>query len=150
MPTNFLRGQKSNPTADGRLVAQTLGDAGRMAELTVGGHRFEIALTMSHTAELVWRALPLFSFAETWGESLHFEVPLKAGRDRTARLNARPGEVYYWADDDRIVVVWGMTPISRDGEIRLMRPCNVLGHVSGDLAVLTGLQPGTKVALARS
>ncbi|MEM7777404.1 MAG: cyclophilin-like family protein, partial [Pseudomonadota bacterium] len=92
----------------------------------------------------------LFSIVETWGESIHFEIPVRAPRDRTARLNGRPEEAYYWADDERVVLCYGPTPISAPNEIRLMRPCNVWAAIEGDPAVLKGTVPGTKVSLTRA
>lgn len=77
------------------------------------------------TADLLWSALPLYSIVKTWANSIHFETPRKTGRERTARLNVEPGDVCYWTEDERVMLAWGATPISRPGEVRLMRPCNV-------------------------
>ena len=70
-------------------------------------------------------AAPLFAPAETWGESIHFEIPVETGRDRTARVNGLAGELYFWSEDDRVIFAFGPTPISRPNEMRLPRPCNV-------------------------
>ncbi|MGF1651633.1 MAG: cyclophilin-like family protein [Hyphomicrobiaceae bacterium] len=149
MPTNLLRKAPQPKQAGGPKLPPDAG-APRRASLEISGRRFEIVLHDTPTAHVMWRALPLFAVGETWGESLHFEVPVRAGRDRTARLNGRPGELYFWADDARIVLVWGPTPISCAHEIRLMRPCNVWGHTDDDLSVLSGIVPGAKVALRRT
>ena len=149
MPTNYLRRAKTAPRPAGRPGA-VVSPADRRAILTVGMAQFELELHPTPTADAVWRALPINSVAETWGDSLHFEVPVRAGRDRTARMNARPGDLYFWPDEARILMVWGMTPISRDGEIRLMRPCNVWATALGDLTALDGLVPGGKVSLIRA
>ena len=145
MPTNFIRG----PAKPSRRPVRHVPADKRVGLLTVAGCSIRLRFEATRTAEVIWHALPLFSIAETWGESLHFEVPVRSGRDRTARINARPGDVLFWADDDRIVVVWGATPISRDNEIRLMRPCNVWAVALDDPACFQGTVPGAKVTLDR-
>lgn len=125
------------------------GGAARRAVLRAGKARVTIEFHETVTADLIWRALPLHSVAETWGDSIHFDTPLKGGRDRTARLNAQAGDVYFWAEDERIVIAWGPTPISRPDEIRLMRPCNLFAHAIDDAAVLDKVTPGEKISLER-
>lgn len=147
MPTNLMR---RKATDSGRAVRPHVPSDARVAWLQAADVGLPIRLHQTQTAELIWRALPLYSIAETWGQSLHFEVPLRIGRDRTARVNGRAGEAYYWVDDERIVFAWGATPISRDREIRLMRPCNVWGEALGDPSVFDGLVPGAKIALTRA
>ena len=132
-------------TAPGRRAV-----ASRRAILSAGRVRLEIAVHDTTTADIIWRALPLFSVAETWGEALHFDTPIRGGRDRTARLNAAPGEIYFWSEDERVVIVWGPTPISRPNEIRLMRPCNLWAHTLDDASMLGVVVPGERVALERT
>lgn len=133
--------------------ANAAGSTGATAERRAVMRAGRVSLTLSlhptQTADLIWRALPLHGIAETWGASLHFDTPLRSGRDRTARLNARPGDVCFWSEDERIIVVWGPTPISRPNEIRLMRPCNVWANVIEDAACLAVVTPGEKIVLQR-
>ncbi len=147
MPTNVLRKANKKPTA--RKVGAGAG-AVRRANFTAGSVQLKFELLPTVTAELIWRALPIYSIAETWGESLHFECPVRAGRERTARLNVTAGDVCYWSEDDRVMLGWGPTPISRPHEIRLMRPCNIWARVLGDPAVLAVVTPGEKVSLQRA
>ncbi len=37
------------------------------------------------TAEIIWRALPLYSTAEIWGKEVHFEVPLEVYLETDAK-----------------------------------------------------------------
>ncbi len=150
MPTNVLRKSAKKPA--GKSVspqATTPANGQRLARLTAGRVSLEIALLPTVTAELVWRALPIYSIAETWGDSMHFECAVRAGRERTARLNVQPGDVCFWSEDDRIMLGWGATPISRPNEIRLMRPCNIWAQVRGDPAKLDIVTPGERVSLTR-
>lgn len=147
MPTNYLRrSSKAPPFSVQRnhapIAEQTL-------LLTVAGQKFDAHLSATQSAALIYQALPLHSNAETWGDCIHFEIPIPGGRDRTARINAEPGGLYYWAEESRILLVYGPTPISGNGPIRLPRPCNVIGHVDGDLSQLRSIHPGQKVSLTK-
>ena len=142
MPTNLLR-----RTPDKRTRAASPSTAKRTAILKVGKASVRISLVPSRTADVIWHALPIYAFAETWGESIHFEVPVRSGRERGARLNAGPRDILFWADDDRVVFAWGPTPISRDHERRLMRPCNVWAEALDPLTAFAGTVPGAKVTL---
>jgi hypothetical protein len=119
----------------------------RRVELMAGRAKLELELATTDTVDRLVAALPLFSTAELWGEVVHFEVPVRSGRDRTARINAMLGEVFFWAEEERIIVPFGPSPISRENECRLPAPCNVIGRVIGDLAALTRVRPGEKAAL---
>ena len=150
MPTNLIRRKFDKGGAAAKSVAARPGGTERLARLTVGRHHLTLALLETRTADVIWRALPLFSIAETWGESIHFDTPLKTGRERTARLNVAPGDVCFWSEDERVVLAWGPTPISRPDEIRLMRPCNIWARTLGDPAILASITPGEKVSLERA
>lgn len=148
MPTNILR--KSSKPKPQRAAPRAKSAKGtRRARLSAGRVSLELELLDTVTAELIWRILPIYSIAETWGDSIHFECPVRAGRERTARLNVQPGDVCYWSEDDRIMLGWGPTPISRPTEIRLMRPCNIWARVVGDPATLAAVTPGEKASLLR-
>ena len=150
MPTNLLRRKREKPAPAQRPAPAERGGSVRFVRLTVGRHQLVLRLLETRTADLVWQALPLFSIAETWGESIHFETPLRTGRELGARLNVQPGDVCFWTEDERVVLAWGPTPISRPDEIRLMRPCNIWAETVGDPAILSGVTPGEKVSLERT
>lgn len=144
MPTNILRKSASRraPARNARASS-----APRLAQLTAGRISIRIELADTPTADVVWQGLPLYSTAETWGDSIHFETPLEAGRDRTARLNGVPGEIYFWTEEDRIIIPFGRTPVSRPGESRLQRPSNLWARALDDVRALAAVTPGEKVTL---
>lgn len=143
MPTNILRRSGERPGPRAKPAGKT-----QRVLLSAGKIVLELDLAASDTVSRLIAALPLFSSVETWGSSIHFEVPVRTGRDRTARINAVPGEVYFWAEEERIIVPFGPTPISRGGECRLPAPCNVIGRVLGDATALASVTPGEKAGLA--
>lgn len=148
MPTNYLRRSSKRAPPHSHQRPSTPALPADVA-LEIAGIKLRVTLEPTQSAERIVAALPLFSNAETWGDSIHFEIPIPGGRDRTARINAEAGGLYYWAEDERLILVHGPTPISGRGEIRLPRPCNLVGRTSDDLAALKNVHPGQKITLKR-
>ena len=125
MPTDILRRRS---TAGARAAPHAAGTpaVARQIEIKLARAILRATLADSETADRLWAALPIHSTAERWGDAVHFEVPVASGRDRSARLNAKPGEIYYWPQERRIIIPFGPTPISRPGEMRLPAPVNVV------------------------
>jgi uncharacterized protein len=143
MPTNILRQRARGGTTPARVTSSTT----RIASITVGLVAIRIRLAETLTAARIWSTLPLSSTVETWGACIHFEVPVHSGRERNARLNVVPGDICFWSEDNRILIGFGPTPISKPNEIRLMRPCNIWASAIDDVAALSGITPGERVVL---
>jgi hypothetical protein len=144
MPTNILR-KRNTPVrtgAEGPVRA-----ARRCVLIKAGRTEIRAELLATATADRIWSALPLHGTAEKWGRSILFEVPIETGRDRTARTLAEVGDIFFWVEDDRVVIPFGATPISRPGEIRLPRPCNVWAKAMDDVAPLKEVASGEKVSM---
>ncbi len=73
-----------------------------------------------------------------------------SGRGRTARLQARLGDICFWSDERRVIVAFGQTPISRPDEIRMPSPVNVFATALDDVGVLRNVSVSEKVVLSRS
>lgn len=145
MPTNLLRARdKPRPRAG---TGETTSGHVRRITITAGRVSIRAELVDTPTATRVWTALPLFSRAETWGAAVHFETPVETGRDRTARILVAPGDICYWSEEDRVVIAFGRTPISKPGEIRLQRPSNVWAKALDDVGALSVVRPGEKVTI---
>lgn len=148
MPTNLLRDSSRRPR--GNAARPPLRDRDPcIARIVTDRVSIRLELLPTLTAQFIWMKLPLYTAAETWGDCLHFELPVDVGREQNARLNGVIGEVYYWAEDDRVVVPWGLTPLSRPGEIRLMQRCNVWALALDDVRQLDGLVGGARVGIER-
>ncbi|MFE2098039.1 MULTISPECIES: cyclophilin-like fold protein [unclassified Streptomyces] len=91
------------------------------------------------------KALPLASAARTWGEEVYFDTGITVSRETDARQVVEPGTVAFWTDGDALALPYGPTPISRGDECRLASPCNVLGRLDGDAAVLATVRDGDPV-----
>lgn len=145
MPTNLLRKRPTPaPAPDQRRRAE---GAPRRVLIKAGRIAIRAELLATPTADRIWAALPIVSTAETWGQAIHFETPIETGRERGARMLAKPGDVCFWVEDDRVLIAFGPTPISRPGEIRLPRPCNIWANALDDVTLLKDVTPGEKVSL---
>jgi hypothetical protein len=150
MPTNILRDRNAairsgKPQAAGGRATRQPGP--RRILIAAGRAKVRAELLDTPTADRVWRALPLHSSAEPWGQCIKFETPVETGRERTARQLVAPGDICFLVEEDRIIIAFGPTPISRPGELRLPRPCNVWAIALDDVGVLNGVRPGEKVSL---
>jgi hypothetical protein len=152
MPTNILR-KRGNKISAKDAPAKPSGRAGRSSvrtvAITIGRHTFSARLLDTAIADRIWAALPLYSSAETWGQAINFEVPVESGRERGATLRAEQGTLYFWSDEHRVIMAFGATPLSREGEMRLPVPCNPWASTETDLSILADVTPGEKVGVVR-
>lgn len=147
MPTNILRKQSGRGAAGAAKQPQKARGLRRIV-LRVGRVTLRAELLDTLTAERIWGALPIHSTVETFGKAIHFEVPVESGRERGAKILAALGELYYWSEEDGIILAFGPTPISRPGQIRLPSPCNLWAKTLDDLSPLKNVTPGEKVSLS--
>lgn len=148
MPTNILRNTIRKISQTVRPDAIRAGR--RRIQLNVGSVSIEAELLATATADRIWAALPIYSSAETWGQSIHFEVPVESGREPDARDLSRLGDICFWSEDDRIIIAFGPTPISAPGEHRLPRACNVWAKALDNLSPLKTVTPGEKVSVLQA
>lgn len=147
MPTNVLRQRAPRKSLDN--AREPTAEQKRLAVIKAGKVSIRVELLDTTTAERIWSQLPLFSTAEPWGQAIHFETPVESGRDRSARLLAQPGDICFWVEEDRVLIAFGRTPISRPGELRLPSPCNVWAKAVDDVTLLKDVAPGEKVSVTR-
>ena len=105
------------------------------------------ALEDTPTARALVAALPVQARAQTWGEEVYFEVPVKAKLEPGARQVVPPGTVCFWIEGSSLALPWGRTPISEGKEPKLVSPCNVLGAIDGDPRVLASVRSGDTITL---
>jgi hypothetical protein len=98
-------------------------------------------------ADRLLAILPCESRINTWGEEIYFNLPLRLALEPEAQQVVDPGTVCFWVDGSALALPWGRTPASRGDECRLVSPCNVLGRLRGDPALLASARDGDTVRI---
>ena len=87
--------------------------------------------------------LPCKASAQTWGEEVYFELPVKnLALEPDALQVVEPGTVCFWVQGSALALPFGPTPVSEGDECRLVTRCNVLGRIEGDPRRLAQVKPG--------
>lgn len=94
------------------------------------------------TTQALIEALPCQSSANTWGEEVYFNVPVRAKLEADAQQVVDAGVVCFWVQGTSLALPFGPTPISKGRECRLVTPCNVLGRIQGDPGRLGSVADG--------
>ena len=91
-------------------------------------------------------ALPCETSAQTWGEEVYFELPVKnLALEPDALQVVEPGTVCFWVQGGALALPFGPTPVSQGDECRLVSRCNVLGKIEGDPRRLARVKPGVSI-----
>lgn len=113
--------------------------------ITWKGGEVTANLRGTFTSKQLLAALPCEGDANTWGEEVYFEIPVKAALEADAQQVVEPGTVCYWVQGHSLALPFGPTPVSKGNECRLANPCNVLGKIEGDPRELGRVKQGMKV-----
>ena len=100
------------------------------------------------TARALVAALPLKARAQTWGEEVYFEIPVKAALEKDAKQVVPPGTICFWVEGNSLALPWGATPISDGGEPKLVTRCNVLGRIDGEATQLASVRSGDAITIS--
>jgi len=122
----------------------------RTIKITAGTVEVFATLDACATADAIWNALPLRSTAQTWGDEIYFDVPVRADLDDTARELVDKGDLGYWPSGPAFCIFFGPTPMSRGAEIRPASAVNVFGKVAGDLSVLKKVRSGSAIVVEKA
>lgn len=119
------------------------------ARIRIAWPKGSLAATLDDTptARALVAALPVNARAQTWGEEVYFEIPVKAEIERGAKQVVPPGTVCFWVEGTALALPWGRTPISEREEPKLVSPCNVLGRIDGDPRKLASVRSGDTITL---
>jgi hypothetical protein len=146
-PTNSLRNATQRGCEAAKPRRRRSGGGARQILIRAGRAVIRARLLDTPTADRVWRTLPIYSTAEVWGRAVLFETHVETGREPAAKAHIEVGEIAFQSEDDRVVIAYGPTPISRRGEIRLASPCNVWAVALDPVSRLEAVRPGESVAV---
>ena len=105
-------------------------------------------LNDSKTAEAIWKALPLKSRANRWGDEIYFSIPVSLEADN-ATEDVKVGDLGYWPAGNGFCIFFGPTPISKGKEPRPASPCNLFGKVVGDAMALKRVASGSEITVEK-
>ncbi len=117
--------------------------------ISAGGVSALADLNDTRTAQAIWDALPIRAQANTWGDEVYFEIPVRMGTEKGQAVVDK-GDLGYWAPGRAFCIFFGLTPASRGEEIRPASPVTVVGRVRGDATVFRQVREGDEVVLERA
>lgn len=117
--------------------------------ITAGSVTMEAELNESPTAQAIREALPITGKANTWGDEIYFEIPVRVEQEPDARQDVEVGELGYWPVGHAFCIFFGPTPVSAGPKPRAYSPVNVVGRVLGDATAFRQVGDGERVTLAR-
>ncbi|SDL72615.1 cyclophilin-like fold protein [Halarsenatibacter silvermanii] len=99
--------------------------------IEAGGLEAEAELYENEMAEKIWKELPIFGQARTWGDEIYFPVSLEAGEGET-KAEVEIGELGYWNQGNAFCIFFGPTPSSTGEKPRPASPVTVFGRLKTD------------------
>jgi hypothetical protein len=120
------------------------------ARIRISWPRGAVSATLEDTptSRALAAALPVTARAQTWGEEVYFELPVKATLEGGAKQVVPPGTVCFWTESSSLALPWGRTPVSEGDESRLVTRCNVLGAIDGDPRQLASVCSGDSITVS--
>ena len=115
--------------------------------ITAGTVVVEASLNETPTALAIWQALPLEARANTWGDEIYFNIPVRLAEAEDAREVVELGDLGYWSPGHAFCIFFGRTPMSLGNEIRPASAVNVFGHLETDATVLKKVPEGTRIRI---
>jgi len=94
-------------------------------------------LNQTDSAAQLMNILPVEGSAQTWGEEVYFEIPLRLPEEDPHAV-APPGTIAYWPPGHAFCIFFGQTPYS---------PVNILGKLDGDPNYFARIRSGDIVRL---
>jgi hypothetical protein len=116
-------------------------------KIKAGNMEAKAVLNDSATAQKIWAALPIEARANTWGDEIYFNIPVKASLEKDAREVVEVGDLGYWPTGSAFCIFFGPTPVSRGNEVRPASAVNVIGRVSDDPKVFKKVSSRAKVRI---
>jgi len=105
-------------------------------------------LNDTHTADVIWEALPLSAAGNIWGDEIYFAIGVELPEEN-AQAVVSLGDLGYWPPGHAFCIFFGPTPVSRGQEIRPASPVNVFGRIIGDPKVLKRVRDGEIITVER-
>ena len=119
----------------------------RKIKITAGDIIATATINDSVTADAIWEALPIEANGNTWGDEIYFGIPVKIEEADDARDVVDMGALAYWPTGSAFCIFFGITPASRDLEIRAASAVNIFGSVEGDATIFKNVPNGALIRI---
>jgi len=122
-------------------------------KIILGKNEILAQLNDSETAKKIYDALPIVANANTWGEEIYFEIPVKMQEEQAySRQNMKIGELAYWPQGNAFCIFFGRTPVSINSEPRAISNVNVTGALLSkkDAETFKSVKDGDKIRVDKA
>lgn len=116
-------------------------------QITAGDVSLPAELNEGPTARRLWEILPVEGRAQTWGDEIYFEIPLRVPAEPGARAEVEVGELGYWPVGHAFCIFFGPTPASEGDQPQAYSPVNIVGRVLGDATRFRTVPAGASVTI---
>lgn len=123
---------------------------GKRIKIALGEEEITAELNDSATAQAIWDALPFESEANTWGDEIYFETPIRQKAEPGATADVAIGTLAYWPPGSALCLFFGRTPVSQGDQPRAASPVNIVGGFEADAAKLRRVPDGATVRVTRA
>jgi len=113
-----------------------------------GEVKAELADKNPKTAESIWKALPIESEANRWGDEIYFDVPIKVSLENSQQ-EVEVGDIAYWPPGNAFCIFFGKTPVSTSSKPKAYSPVNVFGKIIDNAEILKKVKDGDKIIIER-
>ena len=119
-------------------------------EILVDSIRLTATLNESRTARQIASILPIEGRANTWGDEIYFDIPLRIDLSEDAIAEVAVGTLAYWPTGSALCIFFGPTPVSTGDKPRAYSPVNVFGRIDGDITELRSVSDGAMVVIRQT
>jgi len=119
----------------------------RKIKITGGDVIATATINDSATADAIWEALPIEASGNTWGDEIYFGIPVQIKEADDATDVVGMGALAYWPTGSAFCIFFGLTPASRDQEIRAASAVNIFGSIEGDATIFKNVPNGTSIRI---
>lgn len=119
----------------------------RKIKITAGDIIATATINDSATADAIWEALPIEANGNTWGDEIYFGIPVTIEEADDARDVVDMGALAYWPTGSAFCIFFGLTPASRDQEIRAASAVNIFGSIKGDATIFKNVPNGALIRI---
>lgn len=119
-------------------------------KITAGDVSATATLNENATAEAIWNALPIEATVSTWGDEIYFGIPVAIAAADDASDVVEMGSLAYWPHGSAFCIFFGLTPASRQDEIRAASAVNVFGAIDNDATVFKEVPNGASIKIEKA